>query len=127
MSAIRVRVLAEGMGVLTPPIRLGDIITTRKLNNQLAEMPMAVPLALAWSGRISGTYLRRGCQHSCIESEFPEEDTYTQGMQLAVDPKINMYVKKNATLASAVLSCVAWLYCGLPKLSKTLSICDSMC
>ena len=32
----------------------GDIMTTTNFQSQLALMPIAVPLLLAWRGRISG-------------------------------------------------------------------------
>jgi hypothetical protein len=34
---------------------VGVIITTTKFQIQLAEMPIAVPFARTWRGRISGT------------------------------------------------------------------------
>lgn len=60
-----------------------DVLHT---HSQLAEMPIALPLARARRGRISGTY--------------------TQGTQLALAPKISMYRKKNAIDALEVPFCL---------------------
>jgi hypothetical protein len=54
-----------------------EVLTTAKFHNQFELTPIAVPRVRACSGRISGTY--------------------TQGTQFILAPKMNMYVKKNAT------------------------------
>jgi hypothetical protein len=58
--------------------RVGVIMTTKKFQIQFAETPTAVPLALTWRGKISGTY--------------------THGMQFAVIPKISMYYRDISTM-----------------------------
>jgi hypothetical protein len=72
----------------------------------MEEIPTAVPLARACSGRISGTYTLRLIVsilfNQVFEKRKEKKRKSYQGTQLAEAPKMNMYVKKNATLALEV-------------------------
>lgn len=69
-------------------------------HNQLEEIAIAVPFALTCSGRISVERSQRSLPWALRKAVLP--GTYTQGMQFALAPKMNIYVKNQVTLADAV-------------------------